>query len=515
MDIVVLIAFILYFVFVLAMGTYFYRRTKNMEDYVLGGREMNPYVTALSAQASDMSGWLLMGLPGAIFIAGLGEVWIGIGLAIGSYLAWLIVAKRLRNYSEKCGNALTVSQYFSNRFRDQKGAIKLICGIVILVFFTFYVTSGFVAGGNLFGAIFGGEIDYTVSVLITAAVIIGYTFLGGFKAVSWTDLVQGILMLLAVIVIPLTMLGVIDGGWDTIVNVANAEVNHFTDIMYDGGSAIGFIALVSLMAWGLGYFGMPHILVRYMAIRDPEEVKVARRVGTAWVIIALAAVAVIAMMAHAYLAQHPEVVLIGNNPENVIISIIGGGLFPSIIAGVLFAAILAAIMSTADSQLLVASSAVANDLFDKFAKKKPTEQQLMWVSRIAVVIIAIIALILSLGENKSIMKLVSFAWAGFGSAFGATMIMSLFWKRINRQGAIAGIVVGALTAILWNIFMYKGGALSVAFSLDCCIVDTGIYELLPGFIFSLIAIVIVSLLTPEPSDEMKQEFDEATAGKFF
>jgi len=513
MDMLILVAFILYFVFVLAMGTYFYRRTKNMEDYVLGGREMNPYVTALSAQASDMSGWLLMGLPGAIFVAGLGEVWIGIGLAIGSYLAWLIIAKRLRKYSEKCNNALTVSEYFSNRFRDDKGLLKLICGIVILVFFTFYVTSGFVAGGNLFVVIFGGEIDFTVAAVITAAVIIGYTFLGGFKAVSWTDLVQGMLMLIAVIVIPLAMMGVINGGWGEIVDIANADVKYFTNIMYDGGQPLGIIALVSLLAWGLGYFGMPHILVRYMAIRDPEEVKVARRVGTLWVVIALAAVAIIAMFAHAFIAQGH--MAMPANPENVIIDIIGSGLFPSIIAGVLFAAIMAAVMSTADSQLLVASSAVANDLSDRFSKKKLTESQLMWISRIAVIAIALIALALSLGENKSIMKLVSFAWAGFGSAFGATMIMSLFWKRINRQGAIAGIVVGALTAILWNIFMYKGGALSVAFNLDVCIVDTGIYELLPGFIFSLIAIVVVSLLTPEPSEEMQKEFDEATEGKFY
>ncbi len=513
MDILIIVAFILYFVFVLAMGTYFYRRTKNIEDYVLGGREMNPYVTALSAQASDMSGWLLMGLPGAIFVAGLGEIWIGIGLAIGSYLAWLIVAKRLRNYSEKCGNALTVSQYFSNRFHDDKGVLKLICGIVILVFFTFYVTSGFVAGGNLFVVIFGGEIDFTVAVIITAAVIIGYTFLGGFKAVSWTDLVQGMLMLIAVIVIPLAMFGVIDGGWGEIVDIANAEVDHFTDIMYDGGSPIGFIALVSLMAWGLGYFGMPHILARYMAIRDHEEVKVARRVGTIWVVIALAAVAIIAMFAHAFIYEGHMGPL--TNPENVIIDVINSGLFPSIVAGILFAAIMAAIMSTADSQLLVASSAVANDLSDRFSKERISESKLMWISRFAVVAIALIAMALALGENNSIMKLVSFAWAGFGSAFGATMVMSLFWKRINRQGAIAGIVVGALTAILWNIFLYKGGALSVAFNLDLCIVDTGVYELLPGFIFSLIAIVVVSLLTAEPSEEMQKEFDEATEGKFY
>ena len=513
MDILILVAFVLYFVFVLAMGMYFYRRSKNIEDYVLGGREMNPYVTALSAQASDMSGWLLMGLPGAIFAFGLGEVWIGIGLAVGSYLAWLIIAKRLRNYSEKCDNALTVPQYFSNRFKDEKGILRVICGIVILVFFTFYVTSGFVAGGNLFVVIFGGDVDFEVAVIITAAVIVGYTFLGGFKAVSWTDLVQGLLMILALIVIPLSMMGVIDGGWGEIVDVANAEVHNFTNIMYDGGSAIGVVALVSLLAWGLGYFGMPHILVRYMAIRDPEEVKVARRVGTLWVVIALASVCIIAMMARAFIAEGHMVY--GGNSETVIIDIINSGLFPSIVAGVLFAAIMAAIMSTADSQLLVASSAVANDLYDKFTKKELSDQKLMWISRIAVVAVALIAMALALGENKSIMSLVSFAWAGFGSAFGATMLMSLFWKRINRQGAIAGIVVGALTAILWNIFMLEGGALSVAFSLDCCIYNTEMYELLPGFVFSMIAIVVVSLLTPEPSEEMNKEFDEATEGKFY
>ena len=509
----VLVAFILYFVFVLAMGTYFYRRTKSIDDYVLGGREMNPYVTALSAQASDMSGWLLMGLPGAIFAFGLGEVWIGIGLAIGSYLAWLIIAKRLRNYSEKCGNALTISEYFSNRFRDDKGRLKIICGIVILVFFTFYVTSGFVSGGNLFSVIFGGDIDYSIAVVVTAIIIIGYTFLGGFKAVSWTDLVQGMLMIIALIVVPLAMFGVIDGGWDEIIDIANAEVDNFTNIMYDGGKPIGIIALVSLLAWGLGYFGMPHILVRYMAIRDPEEVKVARRVGTLWVVVALAAVSIIALMGHAFITEgHMDPL---TNEEQIIIDIVNSGLFPSIVAGILFAAIMAAIMSTADSQLLVASSAVANDLSEKLTKKKLTDNQLMWISRVAVVIIAVIAMILALGENNSIMKLVSFAWAGFGSAFGATMIMSLFWKRTNRQGAIAGIAVGAITAILWNIFLYEGGALSVAFGIDWCIFDTGMYELIPGFLFSLIAIVVVSLLTPEPSEEMKNEFDEATAGKFY
>lgn len=510
-DIWIIVAFILYFVLVLGIGYYFYHRTHSMEDYVLGGRELNPYVSAMSAQASDMSGWLLLGLPGAIFVAGLGEIWIGIGLAIGSYLAWLFVAKRLRIYSEKCGNALTVPEFFAKRFRDEKGYIRLVSSIVILVFFTFYVTSGFVSGGNVFISIFG-DIDYKVAVLITASIIVVYTFLGGFKAVCWTDFVQALLMLIAIIVVPLAALGHIDGGWGHMVDIVNSEVSHFTSLGWDGGEPITFIVLVSCLAWGLGYFGMPHIIVRYMAIKNPEEVKIARRVGTAWIVIALIGAALIGMIGHAWAVSNGVTVA---NPERVFLEIIGSGMFWPIFAGVLYAALMAAVMSTADSQLLVASSAVTNDLYAKYSKKGVSDEKLMWISRGVVVAVAIIAAIFALDENSSIMNLVSFAWSGFGAAFGPIMILALFWKRINAKGALAGMMTGFVVDVVWNTFFKAGGIIPGLLKVDWCLVDTGLYELLPAFILALIMAVVVSLLTEEPSEEMQKEFDEATEGSFW
>ena len=511
MDIGIIIAFILYFVVVLGIGYYFYHRTHSMEDYVLGGRELNPYVSAMSAQASDMSGWLLLGLPGAIFVAGLGEIWIGIGLAIGSYLAWLFVAKRLRIYSEKCGNALTVPEFFSNRFRDEKGYLRLVSSIVILVFFTFYVTSGFVSGGNVFISIFG-DIDYTVAVLITASIIVIYTFMGGFKAVCWTDFVQALLMLIAIVVVPLAALGHIDGGWDSMVNIVNNEVDHFTSLGWDGGKPITAIVLVSCLAWGLGYFGMPHIIVRYMAIKNPEEVKIARRVGTAWIIIALVGAALIGMIGHAWAVSNGVII---TNPERIFLEIIGSGMFVALIAGVLYAALMAAVMSTADSQLLVASSAITNDLYAKYAKGEHSDEKLMWISRGIVVAVAVVAAIFALDENSSIMNLVSFAWSGFGAAFGPIMILALFWKRINAKGALAGMLTGFIVDVFWNTFFKASGIIPGLLKVDWCLWDSGLYELLPAFILAMIAAVIVSLLTEEPSEEMQKEFDEATEGNFW
>ena len=510
-DIGVIIAFILYFVVVLGIGYYFYNRTHSMEDYVLGGRELNPYVSAMSAQASDMSGWLLLGLPGAIFVAGLGEIWIGIGLAIGSYLAWLFVAKRLRVYSEKCGNALTVPEFFSNRFRDEKGYLRLVSSIVILVFFTFYVTSGFVSGGNVFISIFG-DIDYKVAVWITAGIIVVYTFMGGFKAVCWTDFVQALLMLVAIIVVPMAALGHIDGGWDHMVNIVNSEVENFTNLGWDGGQPITAIVLISCLAWGLGYFGMPHIIVRYMAIKKPEEVKVARRVGTAWIVLALIGAALIGMIGHGWAVANGVPV---TNPERIFLEIIGSGMFVSVIAGVLYAALMAAVMSTADSQLLVASSAVTNDLYAKYSKKEVSDQKLMWISRCIVVAVALLAAVFAMDENSSIMSLVSFAWSGFGAAFGPIMILALFWKRINAKGALAGMLTGFIVDVIWNTFFNAGGIIPGLLKVDWCVWNSGLYELAPAFILALIAAVIVSLLTEEPSEEMQKEFDEATEGSFW
>ncbi len=510
-DIWIIIAFILYFVVVLGIGYYFYHRTHNMEDYVLGGRELNPYVSAMSAQASDMSGWLLLGLPGAIFVAGLGEIWIGIGLAIGSYCAWLFIAKRLRKYSEKCGNALTVPEFFSNRFKDEKGYLRLLSSIVILVFFTFYVTSGFVSGGKIFTSIFG-DIDYVVAVWITAAIIIVYTFMGGFKAVCWTDFVQALLMIIAIVVVPLAALGHIDGGWSSMVDIVNSEVSHFTSLGWDAGKPITFIVFVSCLAWGLGYFGMPHIIVRYMAIRDPEEIKVARRVGTAWIVVALFGAAMIGMIGRAWAVSNGVIV---EDPEKIFLEIIGSGMFIALIAGVLYAALMAAVMSTADSQLLVASSAVTNDLYAKYGKGEHSDEKLMWISRCVVVAVAIVAAIFAMDKDSSIMKIVSFAWSGFGAAFGPIMILALFWKRINAKGALAGMLTGFIVDIAWNTFFNSGGIIPGLLKADWCIWNTGLYELLPAFILALIVAMVVSLLTEEPSEEMQKEFDEATEGNFW
>ncbi len=510
----VVIAFVLYFAVIFLVGLYFYKRTHSMKDYTLGNREMNPYVTALSAQAADMSGWMLMGLPGAIYMFGIGQIWIGIGLAIGSYCAWLFIAKRLRKYSER-SNSLTISEFFSNRYKDRNQYLKLISAVVILVFFLFYVTSGLVAGGKLLVIIFGDNIDYSVAVWITALIIISYTFLGGFKAVCWNDFFQAILMIVAVVVVPLAAFGMIDGGFEAAVEIANHEVSNFFDLFSYNGSPITAVILISCLAWGLGYFGMPHLAVKYMAIKNPEDVKVARRVGTIWLIIAIVSIAMIALAGRAYFS--PEGI---DDPENVFINLVGsiftGGVGISIIAGVLYAALMAAIMSSADSQLLVASSTVTNDLYSRFKKKdeKKDSKELMKVSRIAVIVIAVIAAVLAMDKNSSIMQLVAFAWAGFGAAFGSVMLLSLYWKRGNSKGALAGMIVGFATVVLWNTFMVTGGVIPTLFNVNCCIIDTGLYELLPGFILAVIAMVAVSLLTEPPTPEMEQEFEDATAGKF-
>ncbi len=497
MDFIVLVAFIVYFIFVLGIGYYFYNKSHNMEDYILGGRSMNPYVTAMSAQASDMSSWLLMGLPGAVLLLGLGEAWIGIGLAIGSYLSWLLVAKKLRIHSEVSGNALTMPEFFSNRFKDDKGYLRIIAAVIILFFFVIYVASGFKGCGVIFTVIFP-EIGLEVAMAIGAVIIIAYTFMGGFKAVAWTDFFQALLMVMAIVVVPLATIGNTPGGWDAIEAGLNGLGTEFLDIFYDGGTQMTFIGILSLMAWAFGYFGMPHIVVRYMAIRDPKEVKVARRVSLIWIVIALTFAILVGIVGRGYL-----IVQYGGIPEDFnaehIFVFLSGQLFPAIIAGVLYAAIMAAIMSTADSQLLVASSSVTNDILKKTKwaeKQENLDNKLMWIARTIVIIIAVLAIILALYGGSNIMGLVSYAWAGFGAAFGPLMILSLYWKRVNFQGAIASMLVGFLTVILWNTFLAS---------------STGIYELLPGFIFALIAGVVVSLVTSAPSQEIVDEFEQAEA----
>ncbi len=484
-----LIAFIVYFALVLGVGFYFYKRSSSMEDYILGGRSMNPYVTALSAQASDMSSWLLMGLPGAVLLAGMGEAWIGIGLAIGSYLSWLFVAKKLRKHSVVAGNALTVPEFFSNRYKDEKGYLRFICSIIILFFFVIYVASGFKGCGITLQTIFP-EISFGAAMAVGAIIIIAYTFMGGFKAVCWTDFFQGMLMLVAILVVPLAAIGSL-GGWGELQAAWDSVgVENYMDLFWDGGAPLTAIAILSLLAWAFGYFGMPHIIVRYMSIRDPEEVKISRRVSLIWITIALFAAILVGLVGRAYIGE--AAIADGFNAEHIFIEM-AGDLFPPIIAGLLFAAVMAAIMSTADSQLLVASSAITNDILGKYGKYKGQPKILMWISRLIVVLVAVFALILALYGGDSIMGLVSYAWAGFGAAFGPLMILSLYWKRMNFYGALASVFVGFITVILWNTFLS----------------GTGIYELLPGFVFALIAGVVVSLATPEPSADIQKEFDEA------
>ena len=497
MDFMVLGAFILYFVLVLGIGYYFYNKSHNMEDYFLGGRAMNPYVTAMSAQASDMSSWLLMGLPGAVLLLGLGEAWIGIGLAIGSYLSWLFVAKKLRVHSEVTGNALTMPEFFSNRFNDQKGILRMIAAVIILFFFVIYVASGFKGCGVIFTTIFG-DISLELAMIIGAIIIIAYTFMGGFKAVAWTDFFQAILMVIAIIVVPLATIGNTTGGWTAIEAGLNDLGTDFMNIMYDGGSPLTAVAILSLLAWAFGYFGMPHIVVRYMSIRDPKEVKVARRVSLIWIVLALTFAILVGIVGRGYLIVEYGGIPEGFNAEHIFV-FLSGDLFPALIAGVLYAAIMAAIMSTADSQLLVASSSITNDIVSKtkWAKDTPDmAKKLMWISRGIVILVAILAIILALFGGDSIMGLVSYAWAGFGAAFGPLMILSLYWKRMNIYGAIAAMFTGFLTVVLWNTFLAA---------------STGIYELLPAFFLALIAGIIISLVTKAPEQEIIDKFDEAEA----
>ena len=508
MEIWMIVAFVAYFIVIIGVGMYFYNRSAKMNEYFLADRGLNPYVVALSAQASDMSGWLLMGLPGSILLAGVGEVWTGIGLAIGTYLAWLVVAKRLRVYSEKANNSITISEYFSNRFKDQATLLRILCGIIILVFFTVYVASAFVAGGNTLLAIFP-EGEYKMLMLVGALIVIVYTFLGGFKAVCWTDFFQGLLMLVAVVIIPLALtnqLGGVHDATEAIKAIAGTDPGFSLDFI-----SCGWIAIVSGLAWGLGYFGMPHIAVRYMSIKNPDEIRISRRIATIWVVISLACACMIGLIGRAWAASEGLIaadgtLIDGFNPELIFIKSVNTLWAVSVpaLAGVLFAALMAAVMSTSDSQLLVASSAVSNDIYKHFKGKDVAEEKLVWISRAIIIVIAIVAALIALDPESSIMNLVSFAWGGFGAAFGPLMILSLFWKRTNGKGAVAGILTGFLTVVLWNTF-FRSGIITKQFIMDTPV--TGLYELLPGFVFAFIAIVVVSLLTGKPDDESNATFD--------
>ncbi len=497
-DTPTLITFIIYLVVMLAIGVISYRLTSNLSDYVLGGRSLTPGVAALSAGASDMSGWLLLGLPGAVYAGGMNAAWIGIGLSIGAYLNWQFVAKRLRQYTEVSNDSITIPDYFENRFRDNSKILRVMSAIVILFFFTVYTASGLVGGAKLFQSSF--NMSYPAALWIGAAVIISYTFLGGFLAVSWTDFIQGILMFLALIIVPIVAVNKV-GGWNETINQVGAVDTGFVDIMAGMGGVAGFLAIISSLAWGLGYFGQPHILTRFMAVKSSQDIPKARMIGMTWMVVSLFGAIFTGLAGIAYFADNP---LEGAATETVFI-LFTQVLFDPWVSGILLAAILAAIMSTVDSQLLVSSSALAEDFYKALLRKNASEKELVWIGRFAVIGIALIAGLIASNPESRVLELVSYAWAGFGAAFGPVIILSLFWRRMTRNGAIAGILVGAVTVVLWKVLSTPpAGAEQTE-----AVIPFALYEIIPGFILATIAIIIVSMMGKGPKQEVKDEFTEA------
>lgn len=478
--------FVVYMGVMLAVGYIAYKRTNNLSDYILGGRSLGPGTAALSAGASDMSGWLLLGLPGYALAAGYEATWIAAGLLAGTWLNWLIVARRLRVYSHAVNDSLTLPAYFEFRFEDKSRALRVISAIFILLFFLFYTSSGLVAAGKLFESTFG--LSYELAVVIGTLVIVSYTFFGGFLAVSWTDVIQGLLMAAALVVVPIVALNAI-GGWDVAHAAMEAKnpnlLSFFNDV---DGNALGFVAIISLVGWGLGYFGQPHVLARFKAIGDDAALPTARRIAVLWTAICLVAALMVGWVGIGYLGEEG----IGD-AETVFIALIQALMHP-VVAGILLAAVLAAIMSTADSQLLVSSSALAEDFYKALFRREATQNELVWVGRFAVVGIAMLALLFAFNPESTVLGLVSYAWAGFGAAFGPAIILSLFWKRMTRNGALAGIIVGGVTVVV-----YKQ-------------IDTiGLYEIIPGFILATIAIIVASLLSPPPSATIEATFDDVAS----
>ncbi|GIU36423.1 sodium/proline symporter PutP [Shewanella colwelliana] len=478
-ELPILITFFGYLILMMGIGLWAYKATDSVDDYILGGRSMGPAVTALSVGASDMSGWLLLGLPGAVYLGGLGEAWIGIGLVFGAWLNWLFVARRLRIYTQFADNALTLPDFFEKRFADKNGLLKLVSAITILVFFTFYASSGMVGGAILFEKVFG--LDYTLALIIGSAIIVAYTFVGGFFAVSWTDFFQGCLMLVALLIVPVAIFS------------QPATQNGLHDLDPAMLSMISdnttFIGLASLLAWGLGYFGQPHILSRFMAIGSADDIPVSRRIAMSWMVVALIGALATGLAGTLYFANDPLA-----NPETVFIHLAHAAFNPWI-GGLLIAAILSAIMSTIDSQLLVCSSVITEDFYKKWLRPEASSKELMLVGRIGVLIIAVISGIIALNPESSVLGLVSYAWAGFGAAFGPVVLLSLFWRSYSRNGAVATVLVGAVTVVLWK--QAEGGIFEL-------------YEILPGFVFATLAGVIVSKLF-KPSGEITQQFDQFSA----
>ena len=497
----IMISIVLYLAVVVIIGVVYSRRTKNVGDFYLGGRKLGPLVTAMSAEASDMSSWLLMGLPGVAYLTGVADAgWTAIGLAVGTYFNWLIVAKKLRNYSANIG-AITVPDFFSRRYKEEKNILMALAAIVIIVFFVPYTASGFAACGKLFGTLFG--VDYRVAMVISAIIIVGYTSLGGFNAASTTDFIQSIIMSIALVVV--LVYGISQaGGMGAVVDNAKSldgYLGMFSTYDPATGKAVDHSALtiLSTMAWGLGYFGMPHILLRFMAIENPEKVKLSRRVATVWVVISMAIAVLIGIVGLGMVANKANNFTALEDSETIIVQIANllasHGIVPALIAGVILAGILASTMSTADSQLLAASSSASENIIGGLFKVKLSETSQMVVARVTLIIISVIGVIIAWNPNSSVFGIVSFAWAGFGAAFGPVMLLALFWKRSNKYGAICGMLTGGAMVFIWKFIIAKlGGAFAI-------------YELLPAFIVGLVVNVVVSLITPAPEKEVVEAFE--------
>ncbi len=482
-----LVSLVLYFIVMLGIGLYAYRKSTNdVSGYMLGGRSLPPSVAALSAGASDMSGWILMGLPGAMFVTGFSSTWIATGLVIGAWLNYLLVAPRLRVYTEVANDAITIPDYFANRFEDRGNALRIVSALVIIVFFTLYTSSGVVAGGKLFENSFG--MSYESGLYITTGVVVLYTLFGGFLAVSLTDFVQGCIMFVALILVPVVTFSLLD-------NPLSVTLNELNPQMLTWVGAGGAIGIISAMSWGLGYFGQPHIIVRFMSVRSVKDMPVARRIGMSWMIIAALGAVFTGLFGAAYAHENNLVV---DDPETIFL-ILSQLLFHPLIAGFLLAAILAAIMSTISSQLLVSSSSLTEDFYKIFIRRDATDKELVLVGRISVALVALCAIYLAYDRDSSILDLVSNAWAGFGAAFGPLVLFSLLWKRMNFAGALAGMLVGAGTVLIWIYAPITVGGQSLS---------SLIYEIVPGFILSSIAIVVVSLNTKAPSSQINDKFAE-------
>ena len=500
----ILVAFAAYMVMMLLIGASYMKTGKSTEDYFLGGRKLGGWVVALSAQASDMSGWLLMGLPGSVYALGTGQMWIAVGLFLGTVANWLIISGRLRRYTIVANNSLTLPAYFENRFHDKKRILLGISSVVIVIFFLVYTASAFASGGKLFSTVFG--CSYHVSLTIGAVIILAYTFMGGFMAVCTTDFIQGMLMLVALVTVPVVAFALMGGNVGPALEQTGVSAANFLNVMKNGDNNFTAVEIISQLAWGLGYCGMPHILVRFMAVKNQKELNKSKGIAIIWVALSLAFAVVIGVLGRAYL--YPTILgADGGSTEIVFIEMIKQvftvDIRLPIVAGLFLCGILAAIMSTADSQLLVTASSMSEDIYKGIIKKDATEEKVMKMSRYTVLGVAVLAYLIAWDPNSSIMGLVSNAWAGLGAAFGPTVLMSLFWKRCNLQGAVAGIVSGGLTVIVWDyIPLVAGQTLGTV---------TGLYSLAIGFLISIVLIVVVSLCTKAPDASIVAEFERVAS----